>query len=127
VLAFSFWEAFWIVFVAFLWINLILIFFSVIVDLFRDHELSGWAKAAWIVLLVVLPLLGLLIYVIARGPAVARRSADRTAADKESFDTYIRDVAGGGAATELEKASALNDEGKLTDDEYDTLTARILA
>ncbi len=126
-LAFSFWDAFWIVFIAFLWINLLFIFFSVVVDLFRDHELSGWAKAAWIVLLIFLPLLGLLIYVIARGPAMARRSADRAAADKESFDSYVRDVAGGGAASELEKASALHAEGRLTDDEYATLKARILA
>lgn len=126
-LAFSFWDAFWIVFIAFIWINLLIIFVSVIVDLFRDHELSGWAKAAWIVLLLVLPLIGLLIYVIARGPGMARRQMDKQAEAQESFDSYVRDVAGGGAASELEKASVLHNEGKLTDDEYAALKARILA
>lgn len=126
-LAFSFWDAFWIVFIAFIWINLLIIFVSVIVDLFRDHELSGWGKAAWIILLLVLPLIGLLIYVIARGPGMARRQMDKQAEAQESFDSYVRDVAGGGAASELEKASALHSEGKLTDDEYAALKARILA
>jgi len=126
-LAFSFWDAFWIVFIAFLWINLLFIFFSVVVDLFRDHELSGWAKAGWIILLIFLPLLGLLIYVIARGPGMARRSLDQQAAAQASFDSYVRDVAGGGAASELEKASKLHAEGKLTDDEYAALKARIPA
>ena len=126
-LAFSFWDAFWIVFIAFIWINLLIIFVSVIVDLFRDQELSGWWKAAWIILLLVLPLIGLLIYVIARGPGMARRQMDKQAEAQASFDSYVRDVAGGGAASELEKASALHNEGKLTDDEYAALKARILA
>ena len=126
-LAFSIWNALWTVFIAFLFINLLIIFFSVIVDLFRDDELSGWGKAAWIILLLVLPLLGLLIYVIARGPGMARRSMDKQAEAQQSFDSYVRDVAGGGAASELEKASALHADGKITDDEYAGLKARILA
>ncbi len=126
-LAFSIWNALWTVFIAFLFINLLIIFFSVIVDLFRDHDLSGWAKAGWIILLLVLPLLGLLIYVIARGPGMARRSMDQQAEAQASFDSYVRDVAGGGAASELEKASTLHAEGKISDDEYASLKARILA
>src|SRR5262245_26790302 len=66
-LAFSFWEAIWLIFITFVFITVLMMLFSVIVDLFRDHELSGWGKTGWIILLIVLPLLGLLIYVIARG------------------------------------------------------------
>jgi len=72
-------------------------------------------------------LIGLLIYVVARGPGMARRQMDKQADAQASFDSYVRDVAGGGAASELEKASTLHNEGKLSDDEYATLKARILA
>lgn len=126
-LAFSIWNAIWVVFVAFLFVNLLMMFFAVIVDLFRDKELSGVAKVVWIIVLIGLPLLGLLIYVIARGQGMAERSVQEQVKAQESFDAYVRDVAGGGAATELEKASALHAQGKLSDDEYAALKARILA
>lgn len=126
-LAFSIWNAIWVVFIAFLFVNLLMMFFAVIVDLFRDKELSGVAKVVWIIVLIGLPLLGLLIYVIARGQGMAERSVDEQVKAQESFDAYVRDVAGGGAATELEKASALHAAGKLTDDEYAALKTRILA
>jgi ABC-type multidrug transport system fused ATPase/permease subunit len=125
-LAFSVWNALWVVFIAFLFINVLLLMFAVIVDLFRDRELSGGAKAIWIIVLVMLPLLGILIYVIARGPGMAQRSVNEQVAAKESFDSYVRDVAGGGAASELEKASTLHSSGKISDDEYAALKARIL-
>ena len=126
-LAFSVWNAIWVVFVAFLFVNLLMMFFAVVVDLFRDKELSAVAKAVWIVVLIGLPLLGLLIYVIARGQGMAERSVDEQVQAKESFDAYVRDVAGGGAATELEKASTLHANGQLTDDEYAALKTRILS
>ena len=125
-LAFSFWDAFWLIFIAFLWINLLMVFFSVIFDLFRDPELSGWGKAGWIVVLLLLPLLGLLIYVIVRGPGLAQRSMKQQVDAQADFDSYVRDVAGGGAASELEKASALHTAGKLSDQEYAALKTKIL-
>ena len=125
-LAFSFWEAFWLIFIAFLWINLLMVFFSVIFDLFRDHELSGWAKAGWLIALLLLPFLGLLIYVIVRGPSMAQRSMKQQADAQADFDSYVRDVAGGGAASELEKASALHAAGKLSDEEFAGLKSKIL-
>lgn len=125
-LAFSIWNALWVVFVTFLFVSVLMMLFSVIIDLFRDKELSGWAKAAWVVLLLILPLIGLLIYVIARGNGMAERAMAEQEANKESFDNYVRDVAGGSAASELEKAATMHANGAISDDEYATLKSKIL-
>jgi ABC-type multidrug transport system fused ATPase/permease subunit len=126
-LAFSFWEAIWLIFVSFVFITVLMMLFSVIVDLFRDDSLSGWAKAAWVVFLIIVPFFGLLVYLIARGRGMTERSIKEQTDSRQSFDSYVRDVAGGGAASELEKASALHASGKLSDDEYAALKAKILA
>src|SRR5262245_48134980 len=126
-LAFSFWEAIWLIFITFVFITVLMMLFSVIVDLFRDRELSGWGKTGWIILLICLPLLGLLIYVIARGKGMAERSINEQVEAKQSFDAYVRDVAGGGAASELEKANTLHAAGKLSDEEFAQLKAKILS
>jgi type VI protein secretion system component VasK len=126
-LAFSFWNAIWVVFVAFVFINVLLMMFAVIVDIFRDDSLSGWAKAAWLFFLAVFTLVTLLVYVIVRGKGMTERSIKADVEAKESFDSYVRDVAGGGAASELEKAAAMHSTGKLSDDEYAALKAKILA
>lgn len=126
-LAFSFWNAIWLVFVSFVFISVLMMMFSVIVDIFRDKSLSGWAKAAWLLSLALFTLLTLLVYVIVRGKGMAERSITEQIEAKESFDNYVRDVASGGPATELEKAAAMYDAGKLTDEEYSALKAKILA
>lgn len=127
-LAFSIWNALWVVFISFLFVVVLMMMFSVIVDLFRDDELSGWGKAAWIILLIILPLIGLLLYTIVRGKGMAEREVKSQVQAKESFDAYVRQTAagGGGAASELEKASALHAAGKLSDDEYAALKSKIL-
>jgi hypothetical protein len=125
VLAFSIWDALWVVFVSFLFISVLMFMFQVIVDLFRDRDLSGWGKAAWIILIVLFPLIGLLIYVIVRGPGMAERSVAAQVEAKESFDAYVRDAAGG-TASELEKAAALHSAGKISDEEYAELKRKIL-
>ncbi len=94
-LAFSFWEAIWLIFVSFVFITVLMMLFSVIVDLFRDQSLSGWAKAAWVVFLIILPLIGLLVYLIARGKGMTERSLKEQTEAKQSFDSYVKDVAGG--------------------------------
>jgi len=125
-LAFSVWEALWVTFVAFLFISVLMMMFSVIVDIFRDHEMSGWVKAIWLICLVFFSLITLLVYMIVRGQGMAERSAKEQVEAKESFDSYVRDVAGGGAASELEKAAAMHNSGKLDDAEYAALKAKIL-
>jgi len=126
-LAFSVWNAIWVVFISFLFLNLLMMLFAVIADLFRDHEMSAVSKVIWIVVLIGLPLIGLLIYVVARRQGMADRAVESQVEANRSFDSYVRDVAGGGAATELEKASTLHTAGQLSDDEYSALKARILA
>jgi hypothetical protein len=127
-LAFSIWNALWLVIVTFVFVSILMALFSVIADLFRDKEMSGWGKAAWIVVLVLFPLIGLLVYVIARGPGMAERSQRENAAAQAEFDQYVRDVSGGGgAASELERAAALHTAGKLSDDEYAALKTKILS
>jgi ABC-type multidrug transport system fused ATPase/permease subunit len=127
VLAFSIWNALWIVFVSFLFIVVLMMMFTAIVDLFRDDELGGFGKALWILLLIFLPLIGLLLYTIVRGKGMAEREMQSQVQARESFDAYVRETAGGGAASELEKATKLHSEGKLTDDEFAALKSKILA
>ena len=126
-IAFSIWEAIWLVFVTFVFISVLMMLFSVIVDLFRDDSLSGWAKAGWIIVLIFLPFLGLLIYVIARGKGMTDRALKEQVDTKRSFDDYVRTVSGGGPASELEKANTLHMAGKLSDEEFAQLKAKILA
>jgi hypothetical protein len=125
-LAFTIWNALWVTFVAFLFISVLMMIFAIVADIFRDDEMSGWAKAAWLFFLVVFTLLTALVYVIVRGDGMARRSAREHAEAKASFDSYVKEVAGGGAASELEKAAALHAAGKISDDEYAALKAKIL-
>src|SRR5499426_2263262 len=94
------WTTIWIFFlILFIWV-----FIMIISDLFRDHKLSGWAKAAWVVALIIFPLIGSLVYLIARGQGMAERSAAQQQQVQTQFDDYIRSAAGsggGGMADEL--------------------------
>jgi hypothetical protein len=107
------------------------IFIALIADIFRDHELSGWGKAGWILLLVILPLIGSLIYIIVRGPSMAERSAKQAAAAQAQFDDYVRQAAAsspaGGPADELTKLAGLRDAGTISDEEFQTMKAKLVA
>jgi hypothetical protein len=126
-LAVSFWQAIWLVFVSFMFIAYLMVLFSILVDLFGDHETGGFAKAIWVVALLFLPVLTALVYLIARGGGMAKRTAARQAAAQQEVDTYIRDVAGGGVASELSRAAELHDKGKISDAEYAALKSKIMA
>ena len=128
-IAFSIWNALWVVFVTFLFVSVLMALFAVIADLFRDRELSGWWKAIWIIVLILMPLLGLLIYIIARGNGMADRTMKSQLDAQSSFDDYVRGVTAGGgsSASELEKAATLHSSGAISDEEYATLKAKILA
>jgi hypothetical protein len=120
------WTTIWVFFLfLFIWI-----FIVIISDLFRDHSLSGWAKAIWVVGLIVFPLLGCLVYLIARGDSMAQRSAAEQQAAKAQFDDYIRQTAGGGGGSgptdELSKLAALRDSGTITDAEFESMKARVV-
>lgn len=116
---------FWF-FLFFMWIYLVIMVF---IDIFRSHDLSGWAKAGWIILIIILPLFGVLIYVIVRGRSMGERSAEQAVQSKRATDDYIRTVAGSGDSTsdEIAKLAALRDNGTITDDEFQAQKAKLLS
>lgn len=111
-------------FVIWIWILI-----TILTDLFRDHELSGWAKAAWVLFLVFIPFLTALIYLIARGAGMRDRTIKAQAEAKQHFDSYIQQQAhgGGGAADELHKLNELKEKGALSPEEFDKAKAKLLA
>lgn len=108
-------------FVAWLWI-----LFAIISDLFGDHETSGWGKAAWVFFLLVLPFLGALIYLIARGDGMRKRTIKAQEDAKGQFDSYIRQQAHSSPADELHKLSELKAKGDLSSEEFERAKAKLL-
>ena len=108
-----------------------MLLFVIIGDLFRDHAMSGWGKAAWVLFLIFVPFLAALIYLITRGEGMRERAAQQQQQAQQQLDTYIRQTAGGGsggsAADELTKLATLHDQGKLTDQEFERAKAKIVA
>jgi ABC-type multidrug transport system fused ATPase/permease subunit len=126
-LATSFGDILWLIIISFFFITYLMMLFSVIGDIFRNHEMSGIMKAVWLILLFAIPLITLLIYVIVNGAGMAKRSMKEQQDAKAAFDDYVRQAAGtGGAASELANAKSLLDSGAITADEYATLKAKIL-
>jgi len=109
----------------FVFVAWIMVLFTILGDLFRDHGLSGWGKAAWILFLIFVPFLAALIYLIARGGGMRERSIAQQQAAQEQFDTYVRQTAGG-SADELAKLSDLRDKGAISDEEFQRAKAKLL-
>ncbi|MFJ3222630.1 SHOCT domain-containing protein [Streptomyces sp. NPDC086783] len=115
-------SVFWSMFVFFLWIMWFILLFRVVIDIFRDDAMSGWAKTGWLVLTVLLPFLGVFIYVIARGKNMGRREMAQARAQQADFDAYIRQAAGTtpgtGSVDELARLAEIRDRGAITDEEF---------
>ncbi|GGT28049.1 SHOCT domain-containing protein [Streptomyces chromofuscus] len=112
-----FWTLLWF----FLWIMWFILLFRIIGDIFRDDSLGGWGKTGWLVLVLVLPFLGVFIYLLARGKEMGRREVSHARAQQEAFDSYVRQTAGGGrssSADELAKLSEIRARGDITDEEF---------
>ena len=108
-----------------IWFWLLIIVFS---DLFSRHDISGWGKAGWIVLVVLLPYLGVFIYLIAQGQHMAERRNKQSQAAQSEFDDYVKNVAASsGPAAEIDKAKQLLDSGAISQAEYDALKAKALS
>ena len=112
------------IFLLFAWFWILI---TVIGDLFRDHQISGWAKAGWVLLLIVLPFLGTLIYLIARGEGMRERAVKEQADMRKHMDAYIRETAESSPVDELHKLSELKDKGAISDAEFDRAKAKLLA
>ncbi len=124
----SFWDFLLWIFWFYILFACIWIFITIIIDLFRDHTLNGWAKAGWVIFLVIFPFLAALIYLIARGRGMAQRELERRGQAQSETNDYIRSVAGTSSpAGEIESAKKLLDSGAITQAEYDTLKAKALA
>lgn len=119
-----FWAMLWF-FMFVIWIWLLIAIFA---DIFRS-DISGWGKAAWTIFVIVVPLLGVLVYLIANGDKMRERSANQAAEAQAAQDSYIRNVAdtGDSTADQLATLSNLHDTGKLTDEEFASQKARLLA
>jgi hypothetical protein len=108
-----------------IWLRLL---FTVFGDVFSRHDISGWSKAGWCVLAIVLPFVGVLLYLGTQGEGIAARNAERLQAAQSQVDQYVRDTAGSGGATqEIANAKQLLDSGAISQAEFDTLKQKALA
>jgi hypothetical protein len=123
----NFWDIFWWFFIVYAIFAFLYALFLVIADLFRDHQLSGWWKAVWIVFLAFVPFLTLLVYMIARGKGMTERSMERARRDQEAADSYIRQVATASPTEEISKAKALLDSGTISPDEFQRIKTRVMS
>jgi hypothetical protein len=123
---YPFLDIFWSMFIFFLFVIWIWILITVFADIFRRKDIGGGSKALWIIFVIVLPYLGVLIYLIANHDGMADRNVKQIQAQQAATDDYIRSVAGG-AAAEIEKAKGLLDSGAITQAEFDSLKAKALA
>jgi putative oligomerization/nucleic acid binding protein/phospholipase D-like protein len=112
------------IFLLFAWFWILI---TIIGDLFRDHQISGWAKAGWVLLLIILPFLGTLIYLIARGEGMRERAVKEQADMRKHMDAYVRETAGSSPVDDLHKLSELKDKGTISDAEFDRAKAKLLA
>ena len=125
--SYPFLNVFWDILIIFAWILFIWIAIIVFSDLFRRRDISGWGKAAWVVLIVLLPWIGVLAYLIVNHDGMAERSERQTQAARAQFDDYVRQAAGkGGPASEIETAKKLLDSGTITQSEFDAIKAKAL-
>ena len=129
---YPFLDVLWTMLVIFAWVIWFWLLITVFADLFRRHDTSGGMKALWIVFVIILPFLGVLIYLIANGSGMAERNMQQAQAQQANMDTYIRSVAStssgsGGAAAEISRAKELLDSGAISQAEFDAIKARALA
>jgi hypothetical protein len=119
---------FWSIFELFLWIIWFWILIYVFIDIFRSHDLSGWAKALWFIFVLFIPLIGVLVYLIARGGEMHQRSVEQARQQDQAVRSYVQEVANTpSAADQLAKLADLRDRGVITPDEFEREKAKILA
>jgi hypothetical protein len=117
----------WTMLVFFMWVLWFMLLFHVFGDLFRRHDIGGGGKVGWTIFVIILPFLGVFIYLIAEGKGMSERSMKQAQAAQADMDTYVRSVATGGAPEQIAKAKELLDSGAISQAEFDQLKAKALA
>jgi len=121
-------ELLWTTFVIFIMVIWFIILFQILIDIFRSHDMGGFAKTIWVLALILFPFLSALIYLIARGGGMAKRQAEQAAAAQKEFANYVQTVAGGNSpADQIAQAKAMLDAGTISQAEFDQLKAKALS
>jgi hypothetical protein len=126
---YPFLDVVWTMLIFFLWVIWFWILITVFIDIFRRHDLSGWGKTGWVVFTILLPFLGVFIYLITQGDHMAERNAEQAKAQQAQFDDYVRQAAGsgGGAADQIARAKQLLDSGAIDQAEFEAIKQKALA
>ena len=125
---YPFWGVFGSIFIFFIWVAWFMLLFRVFGDVFRRDDISGWGKTGWIVFVVLLPFLGVFVYLITQNHGMTQRNIEQVQAQQAQFDHQVRAAAGtGGSAAEIQKAKELLDSGAITQAEFDALKQRALS
>jgi ABC-type multidrug transport system fused ATPase/permease subunit len=123
---YPFLDVLWTMIIFFAWVTYIWIAITVLIDVFRRHDIGGFAKALWVIFVIVLPFLGVLIYLIVEDEGMRQRTFEHSRAQRAQLDQYLRETAGG-SASEIAKAKELLDAGTITQAEFDAIKQRALA
>ena len=125
---YPFLDVMWTMLVFFLWVAWFMLLFRVFGDIFRRRDLGGGGKTLWIILVILLPFLGVFIYLVTQNQHMVQRDVEHAQAAQASFDSYVQSVASsGGAAAEIDKAKQLLDSGAISQSEFDAIKAKALA
>src|SRR5512133_3316653 len=123
----SFWQIVWFILISFAFVAYLMVLFSILGDLFRDRQTSGWVKAIWIIALIIFPFLSAFVYVVTRGRSMAERQTAEAAEMRQETDAYVRQVASSPSASPAEQiaqAQKMLDQGVISRPEYDRLKAK---
>src|SRR6185312_12259999 len=123
----SFWDIIWFIIVSFAFIAYLMVLFNIIIDLFRDRDVSGWVKALWMIALIIFPFLTAIVYLIARGQGMATRQVGAMQQAQVAQDEYIKSVASSSPADQIAQAKSLLDSGTISQAEFDALKQKALA
>ena len=122
-------DAFWTIFEIFAFVVWFWLLFVILTDVFRSRDLSGWAKAAWTIFVLLLPLIGVVVYLIVRGPSMHERAARQASQQEQAFRSYVQETAGSqpSAADQLTKLADLRQQGVISADEFEREKSKVLA
>jgi type VI protein secretion system component VasK len=128
--SYPFLDVLWTMVIFFLWVAWFWLLFGVWGDLFRREDISGWGKTAWLIFTLVVPFLGVFVYLVSQGKGMTSRNLEAQQAQKQQFDSYVREAAAGGGSgptAEIERAKTLLDQGTITSAEFDAIKQKALA